>query len=114
MAIIKQAVDKINLDSLKGEVFTPAYIPTEIIEKNVAVTIVEGSFNKEFHYTFSKDKQKHTRALTVPSGVTDGDKMIVVLAQCDKEVTGKTKGGVDWTIAAGDQKLLLKPNDFKL
>ena len=115
MGTITKAVAAINLDVLKGTVFTPAYKPVEIVEKNVEIAITTNGFgNEEFIYTFTKDRNKHQRALSVPSGSADGDSMTVVLGECDDEVNGTAPNGKPYSIEVGDQKLMLRPVDFKL
>lgn len=114
MATIAKGIAKIDTDNLNGQNRPVAYVPQEIVEKNVAIAVEVDDFGHNIHkYVFTKDRKKYTSNLSISDNMSDGDSITVVLGQVLKpfpwEMNGKS--GV---IAIGKQKLLAKPVDFKL
>ena len=115
MATIAKGIAKIDVTNLNGQNRPVAYVPQEIVEKNVAIAIKVDDFGNNVHeYTFTKDRKKYTSNLSISDNMSDGDSITVVLGQVVKAFPWETKTGKSGVIPVGKQKLLAKPVDFKL
>ena len=115
MATIAKALKLIDVANLNGQNRPVAYVPKEIVEKQVPLVIKVDDFGNKVHeYTFSKASKKYTSNLSVSDNMSDGDSITVVLGIVEKPFPWKTDSGKSGIIAVGKQKLLAKPVDFKL
>lgn len=113
-SIIAKALKQVNVENLNGQDRPLMYLPIEIMQKNVAISIEDDNYGNKVHkYEFIKDRKKIVANLSVTPAMIDGDEYTVVLGEVQND-TDFTIEGKDHTLLAGKQKLMLKPVDYKL